>query len=275
VSTTPVPTLVRRQLGRHLMRLRQRAGKTQADVDLAKVGKRTKMWRLENGQVVPRPGDVRELCALYGATSEETELLVGLAYSSQMDAYWEEYGQSVVPDWFGVYADLEVAASSIVSWRPEVIEGLTQTERYTRELMRADPRMTPEDVEKRVQFRLQRQKAVLGRPGPPDLTVIQGHGSLSLQVGGPDVMAEQIEHLRTLHAEGVAEVLVLPPEAGAYPFLGAFMVLDFHDPDDPAFVYVEIPMGARYLERPSEVDEARWALGQIRKKTIPIEEYRP
>jgi hypothetical protein len=271
VTDRNAPTLARRQLGRGLTELRKRAGKTQEDVSAASIAGRTKIWNLEKGRSRSRvrPGDVRELCLLYGASSEETERLVALAYASQQDSYWEEFGGSV-PNWLGMYADLEAAASRMVAWSPDVVAGIVQTERYMRALMAGDPRWSPPEVEKLVRFRLERQKRVLGRERPTDLTVIQGPGSLILQVGGPDVLAEQIDHLRHLHTSGQVSVFVLPPSAGAYPMHGAFALLEFDDVEDPAFVYAEFPLGAHYLEKPPEVTELRWVLGQIQNKCQPI-----
>jgi hypothetical protein len=47
VEHTDEPALVRRQLGRHLRRLRIAAGKTHGDAETAGMGHRSTMWRIE------------------------------------------------------------------------------------------------------------------------------------------------------------------------------------------------------------------------------------
>ena len=49
------PALVRRQLGRHLRRLRLAAGKTHADAETAGMGHRSTLWRIEVGRAKVRP----------------------------------------------------------------------------------------------------------------------------------------------------------------------------------------------------------------------------
>ena len=78
-------------------------------------------------------------------------------------------------------------------------------------------------AEQRVRFRLERQQT------RADVTVILGEAALQLTVGSPEVMAEQIDHLRRTSPT----VLVLPFDAGAYPFRGSFALLDFDDAEWP------------------------------------------
>jgi len=56
---------------------------------------------------------------------------------------------------------------------------------------------------------------------------------------------------------------------------GAFTILDFDDNNDPSVVYVETHAGARYLEKPEELDEYRKIHDLLYKKTVSIEEYSP
>ena len=56
---------------------------------------------------------------------------------------------------------------------------------------------------------------------------------------------------------------------------GAFTVLDFDNPDDPALVYIETHLGSRYLEQPQQVLEYRRIFQLLHDRAIPIEEYRP
>jgi hypothetical protein len=275
-STDTSSQLALRRLGAQLRGLRERAGKTHEDVQITGIAGRTKMWRIEHGKVAAKPGDVWALGRLYNVPIPRIEQLVELAEAARHGPYWEDFDRIAVPDWLGIYAELERSASRMATWEPTIVTGLLQTPAYTRATMEVNVRLDARRVEERVRFRLARQSAVFERDEPPRITVIQGVGSLILQVGSPEVMAEQVAHLRDLQGRGLAEVLVLPAAAGAYAALSTgFTILDFDHADDPTAVYAEIPLGGHYYETAEQVDEMRWALEQLRAHSITIEEYRP
>jgi hypothetical protein len=90
------------------------------------------------------------------------------------------------------------------------------------------------------------------------------------------VMTEQIERLHVLAQRDNIDIRVLPWEAGAHAaMVGAFTILDFDDPDDPAVVYLETQTGARYLEKADELAEYRRIFELTYEKTVSIEEYPP
>src|SRR5213080_4915254 len=93
-------TVVRRQLGRRLRRMRDAAGKTERDVEEAGLASRAKLWRIETGKTAIRIADVRALCWLYGADGPTTDALAALAAGTSARGWWEDYGD-VLPDWFG------------------------------------------------------------------------------------------------------------------------------------------------------------------------------
>jgi len=266
--------LVRRQLGIRLRRLREQAGKTHEDVEVAGIAGPTKMWRIEKGKVPVKVGDIWALCNLYSAPPDVTEALVALAQGTRGGTYWEEYGDLVVPDWLGLYAGLEGAARSIEAYHPELVHGLLQTPDYARAVISADDRLDLSVIEKRLKFRLDRQRAVLEQDPPPRFRVTLGAGALALVVGSPEIMQAQFEHLLSVVRAGIVSIRVIPWAAGAYPMRGAFTLLDFDDPDDPAVAYVEIPMGARYMEQEAQLQEYRYVLSVLQTKSVPIEDYK-
>src|SRR5215813_1406259 len=119
-------TVVRRQLGRRLRRLREAAGKTERDVEEANLASRAKLWRIETGKTPVKVADVRALCWLYGADTATTDALAGLAIGTAAQGWWEDYGDAV-SDWFGLYVGLEAAATEIRLYDPELVHGLLQT----------------------------------------------------------------------------------------------------------------------------------------------------
>src|SRR5437763_3034880 len=270
-------TVIRRQLGRRLRRLRDTAGKTERDVEEAGLASRAKLWRIEAGRTNVKIADVRTLCWLYGADQQTTDALAALATGTSQQGWWEEYGDAL-PDWFGLYVGLEAAATEIRIYDPELVHGLLQTPAYLRAVYvdggRGDDEVA---IARQIKLRQERQQTITLREPPLVVTAILGAGVLARRVGGEPVMAEQIERLRELNRLPHIDIRVMPWEAGGHAamHIGAFTILDFADPEDPPVVYLESHTGARYLEKPDELTEYRKVYELIYQKTVPIEEYPP
>src|SRR5690349_10341366 len=122
-------TVVRRQLGRQLRKLRDKAGKSDRDVEESSLASRTKLWRIETGKTAVRIADVRALCWLYNADPTTTESLVRLAQGTNTQNWWEERFADL-PGWFWLYLGLESTATSVCVYDPELVFGLLQSRRY-------------------------------------------------------------------------------------------------------------------------------------------------
>lgn len=270
-------TVVRRQLGRRLRRLRDAAGKTEVDVEEARIASRAKLWRIETGKVAVKVGDVRGLCWLYGTDTKTTDALATMAFGTREQGWWEDY-ESVFPTWFSLYIGLESAADEIRVYDPELVHGLLQTPEYVRALRRTvKPDDTEDGIESQVKLRLERQQTVFTRTPPLRVVAVLGAGVLARAVGGANAMAEQISRLHELNRRDHIDIRVLPWNVGAHPamHIGAFTILDFHDDADPAVVYLESHTGARYLEKRDELVEYRRIFERIYNQTIPIEQHLP
>jgi transcriptional regulator with XRE-family HTH domain len=266
-------TVVRRQLGRRLRRLRDAAGKTERDVEEAGLASRVKLWRIEAGKTAVRIADVRTLCWLYGADQATTDALAALAAGTSAQGWWEDYG---VPGWFGLYVGLEAAASEIRIYDPELVHGLLQTPNYLRALfVDSGVEIDEEAIQRQIKIRQERQQAITIRTPPAKVIAILGAGVLARRVGGDAVMTEQIARLKELNQLGHLDIRIMPWEVGGHAaqHIGAFTILDFADPNDPPVVYLESHTGARYLEKEDELAEYRKIYELIYKKTVPIEEY--
>ncbi|WFE20710.1 DUF5753 domain-containing protein [Solwaraspora sp. WMMD937] len=268
------PTMVRRQLGRRLRRLREEASRTEQEVERAKVCSRTTLWRIENGKFPVKMNTVRGLCWFYGVDAETTDTLTRLAAACDEHGWWESHGDAV-PDWFRLYLGLEAAATEIQLYDPELIHGLLQTPDYMRAVFRAADRQASEQqIERLVSLRLDRQISYYDRAEPARIVAVFGAGALAREVGGSAVMAEQRAHLASVGRRVRVEIRVLPWSAGAHAaMVSPFTLLDFADPDDPDIAYVETHLGSRYLERPEELAEYRRIFREVREQSVPIEEH--
>jgi transcriptional regulator with XRE-family HTH domain len=266
--------VARRHLGRELRALRERARRTREDVAATSIASVAKLARIEQGQSPVRPGDVRELCRLYGATEATVDTLAAMAQATKQSEWWEHL-DGKAQRWFWVYLGLEAVASGLTVFEPMVVHGLFQTEEYIRQVERATLLGTPEaEIESYVAGRLQRQESVLARSDPPRIEIVLGEPALATLVGSPTVMAEQLERLREQSRLPSVEVRVLPLSAGPHPgFHGGFTVLDFDDPRDPPIAYTETYEAARYLEDSQDVARYRRRFTAIHDLSVSLEEY--
>jgi transcriptional regulator with XRE-family HTH domain len=270
------PTIVRRQLGHRLRAAREGAGMTIGDVVTSRIVSKPTLHRYESGRLPVAPGKVLELCRLYGRDQAETDALYELALGSQERGWWEDTERTAATG-ISFFIGLESAASQILTFEMDVVPGLLQTPDYARAVELAYM-PTPEEaiVQRRVGVRLRRQRTIFGRTSPPRMRFVLGAGALARQVGGPDVLAAQLAHLRSVAAAERAELRVLPWEAGAHGTMtGSFTLMRCDDPDDPPVVHVATTVGSSYFELPAQVERYSQVFRSLHDLSIPIEEHRP
>jgi transcriptional regulator with XRE-family HTH domain len=253
-------TVPRRQLGRHLRELRGSQRITVKAAAEKLEWSEAKIWRIETGQTSLRSHDVELMCRIYGAPGPLTEALMGLAKETKARGWWHAYGD-VIPEGFDVYIGLEEAASLLSLYQAELVPGLLQTEDYARTLIEADnPGVDAEEISRRVQLRIARQ-ALIRRPvAAPELRAVLSETILRCPVGGPGVMAAQLDHLTEVAGLPNVSLLVVPFSAGLHHGVlsGPFVMLRFPlngdgQDSEPATVYADGFTGALYLDKPHEV----------------------
>lgn len=265
--------VVRRTLGRRLMRLRVGSGRSRRDVVEAKLGiSEPTLHRIETGKVPVSAANVRALCWLYGVDQSTTDALAELAVGTSHEEWWDASG--LIPDWFKLYIGLEASAAKICAYDGELVPGELQIEEYALAVFAAAQPGDAEGADRHVKLRMQRQRTVFGRNPPPSMTYILGEGALRRVVGGEKIMRAQLMRIRERASLPTVEVRVLPFSAGAHAAMaGPFRILDFDDVDDPDIVYIESHVGALYLEEEAELAEYRRIFELIRQTSVPFAEF--
>jgi transcriptional regulator with XRE-family HTH domain len=264
-------TVPRRQLGRYLRELRNGQRLTVRAAAERLEWSEAKMWRIETGQTSLRSLDVEAMCKIYGAPADLTEALMGLARETKARGWWHAYGD-VIPEGFDVYIGLEEAASQLSWYEPELVPGILQTESYARTLIQTHNRgVGEEEISRRVHVRMARQPLIRRATAPLQLQVALNEAILRRPVGGPPVMAEQLDQLVQVSGLPNVSLRVAPFSAGAHPGVmsGPFVILRFQADGDgqdcePATVYKDGFTGALYLDKPPEVERYTQAFGSIR-----------
>jgi transcriptional regulator with XRE-family HTH domain len=249
------PTVRRRRLGHELRELREQAGLTldEAAAQLEDISA-AKISRIETAKVGVRSRDVEALLDVYGLHDAHRRAnLIILTRESRQRGWWERFSDAMSP-LQDLHIGLEAEAVSIRMFSTQVINGLFQTEAYAREVLKAiwtsDP---PTRIERRVEFRMERQK-ILQRQDRPQIRCVLEESLLRRPVGGHEIFREQLYRLTDLWKLPNVSIRLLPHSIGAHPGLdGPFQIINL-SPPDPSVVYVEYRAGGVYMEHEKEVE---------------------
>jgi hypothetical protein len=262
--------VIRRMLlGAQLRRLREGANVTPEQAGYEIRASRSKISRMETGQVGFKTRDITDLLTLYGVTDEQVQSrFLQLARQASQPDWWAQYGD-ILPDWFENYLGLESASSTIRTFEIQFVHGLFQIEDYARAVTRLGHQGAPAaEIERRVGLRVKRQD-LLTRENSPRIWSVMDEAVLRRPVGGPAVMRAQLHHLIEVAELPRVTVQVVPFARGGHAGAsGSFTVLRFQEQDLPDVVYMEQLTGAVYLEQRSDVEHYLAVLDQLSSEAL-------
>jgi transcriptional regulator with XRE-family HTH domain len=256
--------VLRLLIGAQFRRLRQAAGLTPEQAGYEIRASRSKISRLETGQVGFKARDITDLLTLYGVTDEqEQSRILDLTRQSGQPDWWTQYSD-VLPDWFEHYLGLESASSAIRSFELQFVYGLFQTADYARAVTRlGHAAASAAEIERRVELRLRRQE-LLTWASRPRIWSIMDEAVLRRPVGGPAVLRAQLRRLAEVAKLPRVTVQVVPFARGGHAGAGgSFSVLRFGERDLPDVVYVEQLTSAVYLEQRPDVEHYLAVMDQL------------
>lgn len=271
------PTMRRRRLAAELRRLRHETGLSIEDVAAGLGWQTSKLSRIENRQIGISTADLRKLLAAYKVEDREyRDQLADMARRATERGWWQSFSSDVVPTALANLIGLETEARTIRSYEPELVPGLLQTEAYARAIMRAwQPSWTAADIDRRVDIRMARQDVLREAGVAPQASCIINESVLRRNVGGNEVMHEQVEMLAKERDPANVTVQVLSFNSGAHPAMtGPFQILTFHDPGDLGIVHVESAMTAITLEQPGELRRYDEIWGSLQARALSPEDSR-
>nr|WP_308159604.1 helix-turn-helix transcriptional regulator [Micromonospora sp. C81] len=173
----------------------------------------SRISRIESGEIRPRVGDVMELLVAYGVKIDEEPgtSLLDQARGLREDGWWQRLGGK-----YATYIAYEIEAVELKNFEPMLVPGLLQTESYAREVNVIGRETDPDTVDQRVSARMTRQEVLRRKPTPLRMHAILSEASVRTEVGGPDVLREQLDHLVALGRLPNVTIQVLRFEAGAH-----------------------------------------------------------
>jgi len=264
------PTVRRRRLGIELRRLREAAGLSLEDAARRLERTGATVSRMETGRISVRARDVNALLDLYGVTDRQTrDGLLTLVRESRQKGWWHTYGD-VLPATLDMLVGLETAAASILTYEINLVPGLLQTADYARALFRAGKRFdSPEKVERQVELRLNRQ-AILTGEEPPHLWAVVDEAAVRRQVGGPEVMRQQLERLVEASAQPNITIQIMAFAVGAHMGMSAaFNIFRFpEESGDPSVGYSNNQTGTLYIEKAEEVRRYQLIFDHLRAAAL-------
>ncbi|MEU7628521.1 helix-turn-helix transcriptional regulator [Nocardia sp. NPDC049220] len=251
-------TLPRRQLGRALRDARQASGHTLEQVAEVLEISRSTLSRLELGQNEKvKVRDVEFICQFYGLPADMTEYLKSLVTHSNAKVWWQHF-RSLIRPGFNTYLQLEAVATELHFFQSLIIPGLLQTADYARNVevyLRTDTR---EEMERRVELRLQRARILTRRHKPVRAEFILHESVLRTVVGSDRVMSSVLRHVADMGTRENVSVRILPSAAG-FPTGGAqppHIIIDFPR-TEPSVVYTESATGTIIFEENDDVERYR------------------
>lgn len=210
--------------------------------------------------------------ATCGASYQDVQHLVKMCRDADDDrGYWLcEHGEWM-SDSLRSLVFHETTADRSVSYEPEVIPGLLQTEPYVRALL-ARQQFTDERRALLLKTRMERQR-ILVRNNPAKFTFFVHERALRLEVGDYRIMAEQLLAMVFFADQWNITIRVLPAAARETAlFGGSFRCLGY--PKFGSLVYLDCHVAGLFLEDPRQVAKYLSVLRQIATVALDEEESR-
>ncbi|KYK13676.1 MULTISPECIES: helix-turn-helix transcriptional regulator [Streptomyces] len=253
------PVVRRRKLGAELRALRTSAGITSGEAARLVGWHQSKVSRIETGTSGAKPADVRLLLDAYGVDDaqlrELLEVLAGTDGPGGGRNHWWHAYRGVLPPTYRDFISLESQASAMRTLETTVVPGLLQTPEYARAVTHAAvDGLSEERLDTLVEVRLARQDVLRAEP-PLELSAVLDEAVLRREVGGPGVMARQLERLVEAARLPHVALRVLPFAAGAHiGVTGPFVIFSFSSASDLDVVVLDHLTSSLHLERKEDVE---------------------
>ncbi|SEF35434.1 Helix-turn-helix domain-containing protein [Amycolatopsis pretoriensis] len=214
----------------------------------------------EKGQRVASPEDVARLLGALQVDDATYDRMMRLARRAK-DDNWLDSNPSDLPPALSGIVEYERTATHITMWSLAIVPGLLQSADYARAVLNGG-QLSLAQADIHLVTRLARQR-ILTKPDPVKLTAIVGEAAIRDEIGGEDVMSDQMDHLLGIADFTNVTLRVLPAKIGYHPGLyGPFVLYEFGDL--PTIVHLEHSEATAFLH---EVD----VVGKYRKQAKLLE----
>ncbi|GAA4901856.1 transcriptional regulator with XRE-family HTH domain [Stackebrandtia albiflava] len=249
-----------------LERLRLDAGMTCGDAAMAIGVARQTVSRWEAGLHRIPASAVKNLCEVYGATTEETNELYSMTLrpKDSIGNVWERARQNRT--WRAIIV-AESLARHIYNVEPLYVPGLLQTPEYWWHLniTSPDPKAASENG---FAFRRERQRTVFQRSEPPLMTFLVGEPAMRYMLSLEGVSESQTARLRAANRYGNVDIRVF-----SHPVESAFAVFESGSRVRGTFVCVDQIDGTRYTDNREAVASHMRMYRHLVADAVPLDQY--
>lgn len=236
----PSPVVARWELSRRLSGRRRELKVDVATITTALGFTRNYWSAVEHDRTLIAEEKLRLLFDVLEFEPPEQARLLELRQAARARGWWDNY--SMLEEAAKRFYGMEAGADYIRVYDGHMIPGLLQTEEYTRAIVEIDPIFSALETETAVQIRTDRQKELRQRP-EIELCVMLSEAALRQQVGGPELQAQQLEHLITLAepSDLGIELRILPfaSNPGIVSSSSTMLFFEFRNPALPIVAWQE------------------------------------
>jgi transcriptional regulator with XRE-family HTH domain len=254
-----------RELGKELRKCREAAG-----LDSTELAKRlgwhlSKVSRIEAGRYNLRDVDLLHFLGPCGVFLKDAHGMLAICREAMLNlGYFIRPHEPGLSDTTCALVFHESTAEESVSYEPQAVPGLLQTENYVRSLFAEQG--TDYDIDRAVEVRRERQR-ILHRPSPARFRFFVHENALRMEVGDAAVMHEQLLKMTIVGALPHVRIrVVLASVSSQAAFGGAFRLLRYaqHRP----LVYLDNHFGGFFLEDNEFVGNYRNLLPAIADRAL-------
>ncbi|MFD0549915.1 helix-turn-helix domain-containing protein [Streptomyces rectiviolaceus] len=235
-------------LARQLRYLREKSGKSLAQLAEDTTYNRSYLHRLETGERLSQLPVMQKLDEVY----ETGGLLVRL---------WRLARQEAFKDRYKLFMQYEAKASIMHKYMCAV-PGLLQTEDYARIVLSGPTLNDDEELEENVSARIGRQD-LLRRDPPPHLRVILDESALRRPTEDRKIWRGQLTHMIESQESPHIVIQVLPFASGVHDLMGGSLSL-LWSPDGNSVAYLEGNKSGELVEDAGEVAGFRLSYDRLR-----------
>jgi transcriptional regulator with XRE-family HTH domain len=246
------PTLV--AFGRRFRRFREAKGWSQENV-----ARRARDGEGVTSQYIGQVETGRTRCTRDFAETMDRELEL----DGELVELWEDLVKGAeFPTWYE-WLPIEETAEELTSWSLSLVHGLLQTPAYAEVLLYGD--------KEKVEERMTRQ-GILTRenPLPPGCTFLIDEGVLLREVGNPEIMRAQLDHLLEAPIALGVSLQIVKMRGDHLGNISSFTIATMEDMREVA--YFESPARGFTLEEYEELTALRRALREVRGLALPVDQ---
>jgi transcriptional regulator with XRE-family HTH domain len=214
---------------------------------------RSKMSRIESGERGFSPAELRTVLTGLGVDAGAQDLLAAISGWRETPNWWQGF-LSVLPNPYLDFVIPETFAAQAFIYAPFQIPEPLCIPSYIEALVAGDPSI-PKRQEAQVVEATQIRRRTVVEERRMRLSVVIGEAALRQQVGGLDVLRQQLIHLVELTSSdyGWISIRILPfdADASAAGGAGGFSVLQFDEIPGMAIMHLSGPNGGQCLFEPS------------------------